>query len=137
MSLSDINLYIGLKATLVSQVASDDTVDNINTTLASIVSKNADVLGGLSSSTVLDDGSGVSTSDKMNFIATVNFCKYGDSDLNLILISWYDKINDEMTNATDPTIIAALTDKFSAITTILVNTIAGPRQDLVKFIVEN
>lgn len=125
MSLSDINLYIGFKTTLLSQIANDDTVDNISSTLTSIASKNTDILGGLSSSTILDDGSGITTVDKINFISVVDFCQHSDFDLDLILMSWLNKLTNELKNATDPDIIAALTIKLAAATSIFQAIIQG------------
>jgi DNA-binding transcriptional regulator YbjK len=139
MSLSDINTYIGLKATLLSQINADDTVANIQTTFNSITSQKATILANLPSSTVLDtDASNtISTPDKINFILTVRYCRDNDTQLLSLLMNWYDKLAAELNAATDPTVIANLQAKITSQISIIKSVIPSLFTDLINFITQN
>src|SRR5690349_17783948 len=134
MSLSDVNSYITLKNQLLTQINTDDTIANIQSTINSLASKKTDILNGLASSTVLDTDilNSISTSDKINFISIVQFCKYGDSDLNNTLMILFDRVDLQLTQATDPDVIVALRIRISAIIAIIKATVPQIRQDLLK-----
>ena len=137
MSLSDINTYISLKATLQSQITADDTVTNIQSTLTSIAAQKVTILTNLPSSTVLDTLSLATTNDKVNFISTVQSCKVNDTTLFQMLIGWYLRVDGQLIIETNPTIIADLMTKESQIIPIIKNTLPTNQLNLIKFIIEN
>jgi hypothetical protein len=137
MSISDINTYIALKATLQSQINSDDTVANIQTTLNSIASQKVTILTNLPLSTVLDSLSLATTNDKLNFISTVGFCKLNDTNLYQILTGWFLRIDSQLISETNPTIISDLKIKQNQIKTVVSSVLPTNQINLIKLIIQD
>lgn len=133
-TVTDINNLLSLKSTLVSQINADDTVANIQTTLNSIASQKVTILAGQATSTVLDDGSGVTTPDRLNYIQQSGFSKYNDTELFMILISWFLRTDGQLQVATNPTIISDLMTKENQITTIIKDIVPLAQLNFIKFI---
>ena len=87
MTLTNINDYIALKATLAGQIVADASIVDITGTIDDIVALKATIASDYSTQNYLDDGEAVSTLDRMKWMMQVLYCTGNDTQLNEILQS--------------------------------------------------
>lgn len=136
MTLTNINDYIALKATLVSQIAADASIVDITNTIDDIVALKATISSTYSTQNLLDDSSGTSTADRIKWIVQVLYATGNDGQLNDIIQTSITKCDTDI-NADDGSNLTTLYARKASLLSLLLSTMSTTRLAFFSTMVNN